>query len=62
MLVVHGDQDDIVPVSEAYFAEKINPKHVALFIVDDGDHMFSRAEHQERVGRQVADWFRRQSG
>jgi len=62
MLVVHGDQDDVIPVSEAYLAQKTNPQRVELLVVEDGDHMFSRPQHQEQVGRTVADWFRRQVG
>lgn len=62
MLVVHGDQDDIIPVSEAYLARQANPQHVQLAIVEGGDHMFSRPEHQAQVGRSVADWFHRQVG
>jgi uncharacterized protein len=62
MLVVHGDQDDVIPVSEAYLAHKTNPQRVELIVVDGGDHMFSRPEHQVQVGRTVADWFRHQVG
>ena len=62
MLVVHGDQDDIIPVSEAHLAHKTNPQHVKLFVVEGGDHMFSRPEHQQQVGLTVADWFRHQTG
>lgn len=62
MLMVHGDQDAIIPVSDAHLARDANPQHVELFIVDGGDHMFSRPQHQELVGRTVADWFHRQAG
>ena len=62
MLVVHGDQDEIIPVSEAYLAQDANPKRVKLFVVEGGDHMFSRPTHQQHVGQTVADWFRRQVG
>ena len=62
MLVVHGDQDEIIPVSEAYLAQETNPKRVKLFVVDGGDHMFSRPEHQQQVGQTIADWFRHQVG
>jgi uncharacterized protein len=59
MLVVHGDQDEVIPVAEAYLARDANPQHVAVSIIEGGDHMFSRTEHQEQIGRLVADWFRR---
>ena len=62
MLVVHGDQDTIIPVSEAYLAKKANPETVQLLTIDGGDHMFSRPDHQQRVSRAVAGWFCRQAG
>ena len=62
MLVVHGDRDDIIPVSEAHLAKQASPGRVELSIVEGGDHMFSTAEHQMQVGRTVANWFRKQAG
>jgi putative redox protein len=62
MLVVHGERDDIIPVSEAYLAKTANPEGVELSILPDGDHMFSQPEHQRRVARTVTDWFCRQAG
>lgn len=62
MLVVHGDHDEIIPVSEAHLAKTTNPDRVELHVVTGGDHMLSLAEHQEQVGRTVAEWFSRQAG
>lgn len=62
MLVVHGDQDTIIPVSEAQLAKKANPERVQLLTIEGGDHMFSRPDHQQLVGRTVTDWFCRQAG
>lgn len=62
MLVVHGDRDAIIPVSEAYLAQATNPRMVALSIVAGGDHMLSRSDHQAAVVRTVTGWFRRQAG
>jgi putative redox protein len=61
LLVVHGDRDDIIPVSEAHLAKKANPEWVELSIVVGGDHMLSRPEDQQQVGRTVAAWFSRQA-
>ncbi len=61
MLVVHGDRDNIIPVSEAHQAKGANPDWVELSIVPGGDHMLSRPEDQQQVGRTVAAWFRRQA-
>jgi pimeloyl-ACP methyl ester carboxylesterase len=62
MLVVHGDQDDIIPVAEAHRSKEANPKMVQLLEVEGGDHMFSRPDHQQTVGRTVTEWFCRQAG
>ena len=62
MLVVHGDRDDIIPVSEAHLAKAENPRLVELAIIAGGDHMLAHADHQRQVARTVTDWFRRQAG
>jgi putative redox protein len=62
MLIVHGDQDDIIPVSEAHLAKSANPERVELAIIPGGDHMLSGSTLQDRVGRTVARWFARQAG
>ena len=62
MLVVHGDRDDIIPVSEASLARVANPRMVELSVVAGADHMFSRPGHQRQVARTVTDWFCRQAG
>ena len=62
MLVVHGDRDEIIPVSEAHLAKAANPRKVELIIVAEGDHMLSRPEHQRQVAHTVTQWFCRQAG
>lgn len=62
MLVVHGDRDEIIPVSEAHLAKEINPDHVELSIISGGDHMLASPNHQEQVARTVTEWFCRQAG
>jgi len=61
VLVVHGDEDEIIPVSEAHQTKLANPDNVELVIVPKGNHMLSGAEHQQEVGRIISDWFRRQA-
>ena len=61
-LVVHGDQDEVIPASEAHLAKAVNPEKVELAIVSGGDHMLSRSDHQQRVARTVTAWFCRQAG
>ena len=62
MLVVHGDRDKIIPVSEAHLAKATNPRMVELSIVAEGDHMLARPDHQQEVARTVTAWFCRQAG
>ena len=62
MLVVHGDRDEIIPVSEAHLAKTANPRLVELAIVAGGDHMLAQPDHQRQVARSVAGWFCRQAG
>ncbi|MFO7715570.1 alpha/beta hydrolase [Desulfosarcina sp.] len=62
MLVVHGDRDAIIPVSEAHLAKATNPDKVDLTIIPGGDHMLAQPDHQRQVARMVTDWFRRQVG
>ena len=61
LLIVHGDRDDIVPVSEAQGAVAINPEGIELAVIENADHMFSGEEHRLEVSRLVVDWFVRQS-
>ena len=62
MLVVHGDRDEIIPVSEAHLAKEANPDYVELAIVSGGDHMLASPEHQKQVARTVTEWFCHQAG
>jgi len=62
MLVVHGDRDEIIPVSEAHLSKAVNPEHVELQIVSGGDHMLASPEHQDQVARTVTSWFCHQAG
>lgn len=57
ILVIHGDRDEIVPLEEAYQAQRLNPKAVTLDIVPGADHMFSSGNHRRHVAAKVTDWF-----
>ncbi|RTZ95191.1 MAG: hypothetical protein DSY90_14270 [Deltaproteobacteria bacterium] len=57
LLIVHGDQDEIISVAEAYTAHGFNPDRSELAIVADADHMFSNKNHREEVSLQVVAWF-----
>jgi uncharacterized protein len=57
LLVVHGDQDEIIPVQNAYEARSRNPD-VELFILPGADHMFGDPAHRRKIADRVARWFR----
>lgn len=60
LIVVHGDQDEIIPVQEAYQAQRMNPDGTTLAVIPGADHMFSRAEHRDLAVRLAVDWFKAQ--
>jgi putative redox protein len=57
--VVHGTQDEIIPVDDAYRAQQANPASVELDIVDAADHMFTDAARRRSLAESIAAWFRR---
>jgi len=57
LLVVHGDQDDIVPVEDAYRLHQFRPAHTELAVARGADHMFSQDGHRQYVTARVASWF-----
>lgn len=61
LLMVHGDQDEIIPAREAYRAGEISNGSVDLEIIAGADHMFSREDHREMASALVVDWFKKQS-
>jgi uncharacterized protein len=59
LLIVHGTQDDIVPVDQALKAQTINPGHSELVVIPGADHFFSQVEHRDLAARKIAEWFTR---
>lgn len=59
LLVVHGEADEIVPVSEAHRAQELNPDGVELLIIPEADHMFMKEDHRQQVSERVTAWFDR---
>ena len=60
LLVVHGDQDEIISVKEAYKAQEFNPRGVELVIVKGADHMFSREDQRKTASARIVAFFERQ--
>jgi putative redox protein len=59
LLIVHGDRDEIIPVQEAYLAEKLNREYTTLAIFPGADHMFSQKEFRRQVSESVVNWFKK---
>lgn len=60
LLVVHGSEDEIIPVQEATRIHEIGGDNVTLEIIPGADHMFGRTEDARKVARMVAGWFETQ--
>jgi len=60
LLVVHGENDEIIPIQEAYQAQALNPENIKLAVIPKADHMFSRIEHRQQVSELVVKWFKDQ--
>ena len=59
ILIVHGDSDPLVPVSNAYeiYEKSGNPKK--MIIQKNGDHRMSDKRHQENFVLNAALWFQK---
>lgn len=59
ILIIHGSEDDIVPVGDAHliYTRAKGPKR--LEIVPGGDHTFSAPEHLGRIADLGMEWFER---
>lgn len=59
ILVIHGNNDEVVPVSEAFKIHQLVGKPKKLVIQKNGDHRMTHMAHQEEFLRMAADWFRK---
>jgi len=56
LMVVHGDQDEIISVQNAFQAKELKPD-LTLEIIPGADHMFMNPEHRTRIADSVTKWF-----
>jgi pimeloyl-ACP methyl ester carboxylesterase len=56
VLIIHGEADDVVPVSEAFGLHDCLVNAKRLFIVRGADHRFSDPGLMERVANEAVDW------
>jgi alpha-beta hydrolase superfamily lysophospholipase len=56
-LLLHGEADEIVPVSHAenLYRSAQSPKHLEIF--PGGDHRFTNPEHRQRAIQMSIEWF-----
>jgi len=59
LLIVHGDCDEIVPVQEAYLAQKLNNENKKIAVFPGADHMFSHKKHRQQISELVVEWFKK---
>jgi len=57
LLLVHGVEDEITPVDEAYRIQRYRPEGTRLAVIPGADHMFSGDEHRRLVAEVVVSWF-----
>ncbi len=57
LLVVHGENDTIIPADDARTAKRLKPEQTELMVVPGGDHMFSNPAHRQQVAAGVRRWF-----
>jgi alpha-beta hydrolase superfamily lysophospholipase len=57
ILVVHGEADDIVPLSHGLEIHRKARPPKRLLVLPAGDHTISDPAHQERFVREAVDWF-----
>jgi len=57
LLIVHGDQDEIIPVDEAHRAYRLNSQYAKLEIIPAADHMFSSADQRRTIAAMIVQWF-----
>jgi len=56
--VIHGEDDEVVPLYEGKAIYKNIKKPKKLYIIKGGDHIFSVVSHREKVIELATNWFR----
>jgi putative redox protein len=59
LLIVHGDQDEIVSAEDAYRLHQFKPLNTDLVVIPGADHMFSQDQHRREVTELVVAWFKK---
>ncbi|MEK6809870.1 MAG: alpha/beta hydrolase [Nanoarchaeota archaeon] len=59
LLIIHGDNDEAVPVKEAYQLHRLANKPKKLVIIKGADHRFTKKRHQVRLLWQIYRFIRK---
>jgi putative redox protein len=57
LLIIHGEQDEIIAVDAAQTAYQFNPQQIQLDVIADADHMFSQESHKNMAVAKITQWF-----
>ena len=55
-LIVHGDQDELVPIHQILRLEKVLPNKKRLHLLEGGNHHFARPEDFRKMTTLLAEW------
>ena len=56
VLIVHGEQDELVPFHQIERLEKVLPGDAKLILLPEADHQFGKPEDFRRMTVHLADW------
>lgn len=59
LLAIHGEEDDVIPVSEVYQSRQLRPQNTTIEVLKGADHMFSQEGHRTHIAELLTDWFGR---
>ncbi|MDL2329041.1 alpha/beta hydrolase [Desulfosarcina sp. OttesenSCG-928-A07] len=58
ILVIHGDEDETVPVQNAHLIYKLSCEPKKLLILRNGDHRITDEIHQKQYTHDTVQWFK----
>ena len=57
LLAIHGEEDDIISVSEVYQSRQLKPENTTIEVLKGADHMFSQEAHRTHIAQLLTGWF-----
>jgi len=58
LLIIHGSNDDTVPVQDAHYIYESAKEPKRLVVIPGGTHSFDDPHHVEQLGSLALDWFK----